>query len=108
MSFNISWSDFWPNSQSELRDDHDVIVATVTRNVLGVSGVRIIVGRAPNVTWWKGFRLATAQDQAIGGVFGGFEMEAMAEHDFSMAEIGSAAQLELWKAKAFGVHTQTY
>jgi hypothetical protein len=85
-----------------------MIVVSITRRVVGVAGVRIIVGRAPNVTWWKGFRLTDAQDQAIGGVFGGFEADPMAEHDFTMAQIGSATQLELWKAKFLGVHTQTY
>lgn len=108
MPFNINWSDFWPSNRGVLQDDHDMIVLSVTRNVLGVSGVRIALRRAQNVTWWKGFRLVNAQGQEIGGIFGGQDADPMNEHDYSMAEIGSAARLELWKAKFLGVHTHTY
>lgn len=108
MPFNVNWSDFWPSNRGELQDDHDMIVLSVTRNVLGVSGVRIALGRAQNVTWWKGFRLVNAQGREIGGIFGGQDADPVAEHDYSMAEIGSAARLELWKAKFLGVHTHTY
>lgn len=108
MPFNVNWSDFWPNNRGELQDDHDMIVLSVTRNVLGVSGIRVALGRAPNVTWWKGFRLVNAQGQEIGGIFGGQDAASITEHDYSMAEVGSAARLELWKAKFLGVHTHTY
>ena len=108
MPFNVSWSDFWPNSRSEMRDDHDLIVVDITHNVRGVSGVRISVSRALNVTWWKGFRLVEANGKEIGGIFGGQDADYPAEHDYSMADIAKAARLEIWKAKFLGVHTHTY
>lgn len=108
MAFNITWSDFWPNSRGELQDDHDVIVLTVTRNVVGVSGVRIAMDRAVNVTWWKGFGLVDAQGQAIGGISGGQDASPVVERDYSMADVKRAARLELWKAKFLGVHTHVY
>lgn len=108
MAFNVNWSNFWPNNLGELQDDHDIIVLSITHNVVGVSGVRVSLGRASNVTWWKGFRLVNAQGQEIGGVFGGQDADPMTEHDYTVAQIGGAASLELWKAKFLGVHTPTY
>lgn len=108
MSFNVNWSDFWPNSRNEMRDDHDLIVASITHNVVGVSGVRITLQRAPNVTWWKGFRLVEANGKEIGGIFGGQDADDPTEHDYSTADIAKAARLEIWKAKILGVHTHTY
>lgn len=108
MSFTINWSDFWPNSRNEMRDDHDLIVATITHNVIGVSGVRISLQRAPNVTWWKGFRLVEANGKEIAGLFGGQDADAPTEHDFTSADMARAARLEIWKAKLLGVHTLTY
>lgn len=108
MPFNIDWADLWPNSRAELQDDHDMIVLSVQNNVVGVSGVRIMLIRAPHVSWWKGFGLVDAQGRQIGGIFGGQDGQAVTEHDYSMAEVGRAVRLELWKAKALGVHTHTY
>lgn len=108
MAFNIDWSNLWPNSRAELQDDHDMIVLSVQNNVVGVSGVRIAMVRAPHIAWWKGFGLVDSQGRQIGGIFGGQDAEPVTEHDYSMSEVGQAARLELWKAKAFGVHTHTY
>lgn len=108
MAFTIDWPDFWPTNRGELPDDHDVIVASITRNVVGVSGVRIALGRAPNVSWWKGFALINAQGQPIRGIAGGQDADAAAERDYSVAEVAGAVRLELWKAKLLGVHTHTY
>lgn len=108
MAFNIDWSNLWPNSRAELQDDHDLIVLSVQNNVIGVSGVRISLIRAPHITWWKGFGLVDAQGRQIGGIFGGQDADHVTEHDYSMAEVGQAVRLELWKAKGLGIHTHTY
>lgn len=108
VAFDVNWSDFWPNSRAELQDDHDVIVVSITRRVIGVSGVRISLQNATNVTWWKGFALVNAQGQPIGGVVGGEGADQFTERDYTMAEVQSASRLQLWKAKFLGVHTHTY
>lgn len=108
MAFDVTWSDLWPSSRAELPDDHDVIVVSITRQVLGVSGVRISVQNATNVTWWKGFALVNALGQPIRGIFGGEGADQFTERDYTMADVGSAARLQLWKAKFLGVHTHTY
>lgn len=108
MAFTIDWTAFWPTNRGELQDDHDVIVASIARNVVGVSGVRITLSRAPNVTWWKGFALINAQGQPIRGIAGSQDADGGVERDFSVAEVAGAVRLELWKAKLLGVHTHTY
>ena len=96
---NLNWSNF-PAVSSEDRID-----VTTTSNVVSSSKIRVCLETAPGITWWKGLILVDWNGNRVAKII---TQDGIHGPTCTTASIANIKQLELWKAKALGVHIHMY
>lgn len=72
------------------------------------SGTQVCLEFSGNVSWWKGVKTFDTNNSFLGFVARSDSAGRMQCDTFGAGELGlngETAKVELWKAKAFGVHT---
>lgn len=96
---NLKWGNF-PAVSSE-----DRISVTTTSDIVAVSEIRVCLESAPGITWWKGVKLLDWNNNDLALIF---TENGNHGRTCTTSLLSDIKQLELWKAKALGVHTHMY
>lgn len=96
---NLQWGNF-PAVSSE-----DRISVTTNFDTVAGSQIMVCLESAPGITWWKGVKLLDWNNNDLALIF---TQDGNHGRTCTTSLLSDIKQLELWKAKALGVHTHMY
>lgn len=103
----MAWHLGWPDVTGIRRlQDNDVVRASFFPCT--PAQTRLVLELAPHLSWWKGLVVRDNSGKFVGEIWCQDRVRRSRELRIEFQDIEVGGTIELWKAKAFGIHTHMY